>query len=271
MGEAKGAIVYNEPHSEPFRRKEARVADSLGWRKKFAVLVPSTNTSVQPEFDAMRPPGVTNHISRIRIPNIPLRDDADFQRLIDLIAAAQDEAVDSAMSCEPDRLVLGISAETFWDGLKASRELKQRLEDRTRLPVSMGSEACDAAFKVLGIRRIAVVTPYQPVGDRNVVRFFEEAGFEVRRIKGLCCDSPVHIAHVSEAQLRDALVELDGDDIDGLVQVGTNLAMARLAGSAGLWLKRHVVAINTAIYWHALRSSGIEDRVAGFGPLLERH
>lgn len=247
------------------------MADSLGWRKKFAVLVPSTNTSVQPEFDAMRPPGVTNHISRIRIPNIPLRDDADFQRLIELIAAAQDDAVDSVMSCEPDRLVLGISAETFWDGLKASRELKRQLEERTRLPVSMGSEACDAAFAALGIQRIAVVTPYQPVGDRNVVRFFEESGYEVKRIRGLRCESPVKIAHVSEAELRDALLELDGDDIDALVQVGTNLAMARLAGSASLWMRRPVIAINTAIYWHALRSSGIDDRVAGWGPLLERH
>lgn len=247
------------------------MGDSLGWRQKFAVLVPSTNTSVQPEFDAMRPAGVTNHISRIRIPNIPLNDDADFQRLITLIAAAQDEAVDSVMSCEPDRLVLGISAETFWDGLKASRELKKQLHERTGLPVSMGSEACAAAFAALGIRRLGVITPYQPVGDRNVVRFFEESGFEVRRIKGLKCESPVRIAHVSETELRDALVEVDGDDIDGIIQVGTNLAMARLAASAEIWLKRPVVAINTAIYWHALRESGITDRVSGFGALLEKH
>ncbi len=247
------------------------MTDSLGWRQKFAVLIPSTNTSVQPEFDAMRPAGVTNHISRIRIPNIALNDDADFQRLIELIAAAQDEAVDSVMSCEPDRLVLGISAETFWDGLNASRLLKQQLHERTGLPVSMGSEACDAAFKALGLKRIAVVTPYQPVGDRNVQRFFSEAGYEVVRIKGLKCASPVKIAHVCETELRDALIELDGDDIDGLVQVGTNLAMARLAGQAETWLKRPVVAINTAIYWHALRESGITDSVSGFGTLLERH
>lgn len=247
------------------------MGDSLGWRQKFAVLIPSTNTSVQPEFDAMRPPGVTNHISRIRIPNIALNDDADFQRLITLIADAQDEAVDAVMSCEPDRLVLGISAETFWDGLKASRDLKKHLEERTELPVSMGSEACAAAFAALGMRRLGVVTPYQPVGDRNVQRFFEESGFEVRRIKGLKCESPVKIAHVSETELRDALIEVDGDDIDGIVQVGTNLAMARLAGSAEIWLQRPVVAINTAIYWHALRESGINDRMSGFGALLERH
>lgn len=247
------------------------MGDSLGWRQKFAVLIPSTNTSVQPEFDAMRPPGVTNHISRIRIPNIALNNDADFQRLISLIMAAQDEAVDSVMSCEPDRLVLGISAETFWDGLKASRDLKKHLEDRTGLPVSMGSEACAAAFGVLGMKRIAVVTPYQPVGDRNVVRFFEESGFEVARIKGLKCESPVKIAHVSESQLREALQEVNGDDVDGIIQVGTNLAMARLAATAEVWLGRPVVAINTAIYWQALRASGILDTVAGFGALLERH
>ncbi|MES2415837.1 MAG: arylmalonate decarboxylase [Pseudomonadota bacterium] len=247
------------------------MSDSLGWRQKFAVLIPSTNTSVQPEFDDMRPAGVTNHISRIRIPNIPLLNDEDFNRLIELIAAAQDEAVDAAMSCEPDRLVLGISAETFWDGLAASRKLKAYLEDRTKLSVSMGSEACEAAFKVLGMKKIAVVTPYQEIGDRNVVRFFEEAGFEVKRIKGLKCESPVKIAHVTETELANTLRELDGDDIDGLVQVGTNLSMARLAGHAEKWLDKPVVAINTAIYWNALRESGITDRISGFGSLLERH
>lgn len=247
------------------------MTDSIGWRQKFAVLIPSTNTSVQPEFDDMRPAGVTNHISRIRIPNIPLNDNADFQRLIELIAAAQNEAVDAVMSCEPDRLVLGISAETFWDGLAASRKLKAELHERTGLPVSMGSEACEAAFKALNMKKIAVITPYQPVGDQNVQRFFEEAGYEVKRIKGLRCESPVKIAHVSESTLAAALRELADDDIDGLVQVGTNLAMARLAAHAETWLAKPVVAINTAIYWHALRDSGVTDRKSGFGSLLERH
>lgn len=247
------------------------MTDSLGWRQKFGVLIPSTNTSVQPEFDAMRPVGVTNHISRIRIPNIPLNNNDDFNRLIELIAAAQDEAVDSVMSCEPDRLVLGISAETFWDGLEASRKLKKQLHERTGLPVSMGSEACGAALDLWNVKTIAVLTPYQPVGDKNVVRFFEEAGYAVKRIKGLKCASPVQIAHVSESELRAGLQELAGDDIDAIVQVGTNLAMARLAASAEIWLDRPVLAINTAIYWHALRQSGINDRISGFGALLERH
>ncbi|HUZ74317.1 MAG TPA: arylmalonate decarboxylase [Stellaceae bacterium] len=247
------------------------MTDSLGWRAKLGVLIPSTNTSVQPEFDAMRPPGVTNHISRIRIPNMALNNDDDFARLVDHIAAGQIEAVDSVMTCEPDRIVLGISVETFWGGYALSRKLKAELEQHTGLAVSMGAEASEKALKLLGARRIGVVTPYFPVGDRNVAQFFAEAGFEVAKLVGLKCASPVLIAHVSEAQLRDAIRAVDGPGIDAIIQVGTNLAMARLAPEAERWLGKPVVAINTAIYWDALRASGIADKVAGFGPLLERH
>jgi maleate isomerase len=41
---------------------------SLGYRMKFGVIAPSTNTVVQPEFDEMRPAGVTDHFGRIHVP-----------------------------------------------------------------------------------------------------------------------------------------------------------------------------------------------------------
>jgi maleate isomerase len=247
------------------------MTDSLGWRKKFAVLIPSTNTSVQPEFDGMRPAGVTNHTSRIRIPNDPLHSDEDFRKLVDNIAGAQLEAVDSAMSCEPDHIVLGISVETFWGGRKASERLTAELESHTGLGVTGGAGACDAAFKALGVKRIAVVTPYFPVGDQNVRLFFEESGYEVKRIKGLRCASPVLIAHESAQTLRDTANELDGDDVDAVVQVGTNLAFAAVAAKMESERGKPFVAINTAIYWMALRNNGIGDKVQGWGSLLRDH
>ena len=247
------------------------MTDSLGWRKKFAVLIPSTNTSVEPEFDAMRPAGVTNHTSRIRIPNDPLRNDEDFRRLVENIAAAQLEAVDSAMSCEPDHIVLGISVETFWGGRAASEQLSAELEAHTGLGVTGGAGACDAAFKIFGAKRIAVLTPYFPVGDRNVQQFFEESGYTVVRIKGLKCASPVLIAHTQAAHLRAVAEQLDGEDVDAVVQVGTNLAFAAVAAKMEAERKKPILAINTAIYWHALRKNGVADQIGGWGSLLEKH
>ncbi len=44
--------------------------DALGRRCKLALVAPSTNIVVQPEFDGMRPLGVTNHFGRIAISNM---------------------------------------------------------------------------------------------------------------------------------------------------------------------------------------------------------
>ncbi len=247
------------------------MVDALGWRRKFAVIAPSTNTSVQPEFDDMRPRGVTNHFARIRIPDDPIHDDADFEQLMENIRAETDNAIDRVMTCRPDYLVMGMSSETFWDGAEGSRRLLDSVERRAGVRVAMGSYACTAALEAYGgIKRIGVITPYMPVGDSQVVRFFTDCGYEVVRLKGLKCESPVLIAHVQADTLEAAIREVDGSDVDAVVQVGTNLAMARLADEAERRLGKPVIAINTAIYWYALRQNGLPDRLDGFGALLSR-
>jgi maleate isomerase len=247
------------------------MTDSLGFRRKFGVVAPSTNTAVQPEYDAMRPPGVTNHFGRIHIPNDPIKNDEDFNQLMVNIRAAMFAAIDRVMTCEPDYLILGMSSETFWDGLEGSQRLHERVEAHAGVKVAMGSDASQSALKRLGnIKRIGVITPYMPLGDEQVRRFFTDCGFEIVRLKGLCCDSPVAIAHVSERTLRDAILEVNGPDVDAVIQVGTNLVMAQLAGLAEFWLDKPVLAINTATYWYALRQNGIDDRRDGFGSLLSR-
>ena len=247
------------------------MTDALGFRKKFGVIAPSTNTSVQPEFDAMRPRGVTNHFARIHIPNDPIRNDADFEKLIETVEREQLAAVDRVMTCEPGHLIMGMSSETFWGGLDGSERLREQIEARAGVAVTMGSDAARQALARYGdIRRIGVVTPYMPVADMQVRRFFTDCGFEVVRLEGLKCAGPVLIAHVSAKELRDAIRKVDGPEIEAIVQVGTNLAMARLAGIAEFWLDKPVVAINTAPYWWALRQNGIADQLNGFGSLLSQ-
>lgn len=247
------------------------MTDSLGFRKKFGVIAPSTNTAVQPEFDAMRPRGVTNHFGRIPIPNDPVRNDDDFIVLIGNIRSSMLETIDQVMTCEPDYLIMGMSSETFWDGLEGSKRLAERVEARAGVKVAMGSDASQQALKRYGAKRIGVITPYMPVGDTQVHRFFTDCGFEVVRLKGLRGTSPVQYAHVTERELRDAINEVNGPDVDAIMQVGTNLVMARLAGVAEFWLDKPVLAINTCIYWWALRQNGIDDKIDGFGSLLLEH
>lgn len=89
--------------------------DQIGFRMKFGVLGPSTNTIVQPDMDDMRPVGVTNHYSRIEVPNMAVNSDADFLRLVDIILGNTLTAADALKSCEMQYLVMGMSATTFWN------------------------------------------------------------------------------------------------------------------------------------------------------------
>ncbi len=246
------------------------MTDVLGWRRKFGVLGPSTNTIVQPDFEAMRPIGVTNHYARIFTPNANAIDDASARTATELIGSNTLDAVRSVMTCEPDYLVMGMSAVTFFNGAKGADKFQKTIEDESGVKISIGSHSCAEALRTYGgVKKISFVSPYWPSMNREVANYFSDMGYETVREISLKRRSWISIAEVTTEELRGVLRELDGDDVDAIVQVGTNMSMIRLAAAAEMWLGKPVIAINTATYWHALRANGINDKIAGFGRLLE--
>ena len=245
--------------------------DILGWRCKFGVVTPSTNTVVQPEYDDMRPAGVTNHVARMHIPNDPVRSDADFDELIRRIDAALEGAVERVMTAEPDHLILGISAESIWGGgMEAARAIRARVDRLTGgLPFTQAADALPAALEALGVRGpVGLVTPYFPVAERHLGAYLREIGCKVVAARHLARPGPVAIGQTSIEALREAILAVNVPEARAIVQFGANLPMGRLAARAEEWLGKPVVAINTATYWHALRSRGVADRREGHGRLL---
>lgn len=244
--------------------------DSLGSRLKIGVIGPSTNTIVQPDFDDMRPKGVTNHYSRIVVENAAAISNESFVAGTQQISDNVMDAVKSVMTCSPDFLSMGMSAVTFWGGAQGAKRFRKSIEDVTGLGLSCGSESLIAAFQAYGgIKKVAFLSPYFPVANDHVRQFLADHNVETVRDVCLKCPSWTAIAHVREEHLRDQLWALDGSDVDALIQVGTNLSMVRLAAAAEKWLNKPVIAINTATYWNALRLAGIDDKISGFGRLLE--
>ena len=244
--------------------------DVLGYRRLFGVLGPSTNTIVQPDFDDLRVPGVTNHYSRIVVEDAQAISDETFMAGTMEISRNTIEAVRGVITCNPDFLVMGMSAVTFYGGAEGARQWRENIEREAGLSLCTGSQSLIAAFEAYGgIRRIAVLSPYYPSANAQVARFMADHGIEVVRDTCLRCPSWTAIAQVPPATLREELAKLDGDDVDALVQVGTNLSMVRLAAAAEATLGKPVIAINAATYWNALRMNDITDQKQGFGRLME--
>ena len=107
------------------------------------------------------------------------------------------------------------------------------------------------------------------VGDANVRQYFEEIGFTVKHVMGLNRPSATAIAETGIQQVLAAVRAVDGDDVDAIVQCGTNLSTLDLFPTLEHLLEKPLIPINVATIWHALRACGIDDKVTGKGRLLE--
>ena len=243
--------------------------DVTGYRAKIGVIVPSTNTVVEHDVSLLRPHGITFHVGRMRINAESMDGHDNFMNLIHQIREGIKPAIADVMTARPDYMMMGMSGETFWGGVAGHETFVNRVREYTGgLQVTTGAGAVRAALEAFGVKRIACITPYQPVGDEQVYRFFTESGFEVVGIKGLKIESATKIAQVTPSEVIAALREVDAPNVQAIVQCGTNLSMVRIADQAEYWLGKPVIAINAATVWHTLRLAGFNDTWGDAGRLL---
>lgn len=234
-------------------------------RARIGVVIPSTNTTVEADYNELAPPGVSFHTGRVFINNSIDSDDKAAETLRQ-IREGSAKAVHDILTCRPDHLILGMSSETFVGGLEGSRELTRKMEELSGLKVSTGADATRMALESIGAKRISVLTPYQPVIDAEVERYFDDLGYELVAMKSLRCPTAVSIADVQSDEVVAAFDELSGQgEVDAFVQAGTNLTSYRVADEVERRHGRPLVPINAATLWHALRHLGIEDPLLGAG------
>ncbi len=251
----------------------------IAQRARIGVLVPSTNTGVEYDLQKFRVDGVTWHPSRFWIQIANWADESErsgddfntvFERFLDALRDELPLSIRNVLSAEITHLMLGMSAETFWGGLDGNRDFEQRIQDQIGdLGLTTGAGAARDALNCFGARSIAVITPYPPIGDDNVVRFFNDIGFDVKAIKGMARPSATAIAETTIPMVLDAIREVDGDGVDAIIQCGTNLSTVDVFPTLEHWLQKPLIPINIACVWHALRACGIKDRFTGKGRLLE--
>ncbi len=266
----------------------------LAQRARIGVLVPATNTGVEYDLQQFSFQNVTWHVSRfwVPIPNWGTAGEEEgdgvdnaFERFLVSIRPELPPSIKSVMAGDLHHVLLGMSAETFWGGKEGNIEFERRIvesmEEAKALtpqgdmtidrPVGLttGAGAIVEALNVFGAKKVAVINPYPDVGGDNVRQFFEDMGFEVGKIKCLGRANAWAIAETPIPTVLDAIKEVDADDVDAIVQAGTNLSTVDIFPALEHLLQKPLLPINIASMWHALRACRINDRVHGKGRLLE--
>ncbi len=253
------------PHRKPS-------LDTLATRGKIAVVVPATNTVVQPEFEAMRPRGVTNHVTRMTLPPRPYVDMEQYRRALDTEEGNLDEALHLVLPCEPHVVAHGHSIHSFrGDRARAAHE-QNTLEALCGVPFITPSMAVLAGLEAIGNpKRIAILTPYWPPADTLITEFFTACGYEVIKAHGLKATGPTAVAQITLDEIRAGFKAADDARAEVLIHVGTNLPVSAITGEIEAAHGKPLIGVNVATYWQALRRIGVADRIAGFGLLLARH
>ncbi len=249
--------------------------DYLGFRAKIGVLVPFTNTIVQPEFEILKPEGVTNHTARIPNRKRPTHSNEAYAEAMKEGAIGTEEVIDRLLPLEPDLIILGHSIDSFAGGINGANELKSKLSDYADIcDVIIPSLAMKKALNTLGLvknSKISIITPYLPPGGDQARDFFEDSGFNVVNLFNLSCKTALEIASVNKTRIRESINQVNTDEVEAIVQVGTNLPFQYYSSIAEKDLSKPVLSINTATYWHSLRSLTINDKLIGFGMLFEHY
>ena len=239
-----------------------------GTRAKIGVIVPPTNTANEAEWARMVPPGVTLHAARM-----PLHLDTESEAgKAALYADVERYAGDLAMA-SVDLIAYGCTAGSMASPVGA---LPSFMSERTGRPAVTTAQALVEALGALGATRIALGTPYDAGLNAHEVRFLADHGIEVVHEEGFGYGAGGPQEHRNIARIRPEEVyalarRVDRPEAQAILLSCTDLAtldvVERLEAECG----KPVVSSNTATFWFALRSAGIEDRLEGFGRLLKEH
>jgi len=235
----------------------------IAHRARIGVVTLASDHTIEYDFRWLLDlPGVAFYVARI--PNSP-------QVTTESLAAMEHDMAHTASLILPgvplSAMVYGCSSATMVLG---EETVFARLrEGRGDIPPTTPITAAFAAFRAFGAKRIALLTPYVRSVNQPVVDYVTGGGFDVPVIASydsgddnIACNIP------PETMRKDATALGLRDDVDAVFISCTSLRAAEIVADVEQATGKPATASNHALAWHALRLSGIEDRIEGRGSLF---
>ena len=184
---------------------------------RLGLLVPSTNTVMEPDFYRRLPAGWSLHTARMLLDAVTPEAEA---RMLDEYALP---AAHSLAGLRPDVVVFGCTSAGALRGNAFEAELVRRLSAQCGAPVVSVAQAVRQQMRELGARRWLVLTPYVDALNGPIRASLEADGLEVAALAGLGISDNTQIAAVPpEVILEGARVLVQKADADALFVSCTN-------------------------------------------------
>jgi maleate cis-trans isomerase len=246
--------------------KAVQFYSPYGYRAKVGIITPGVNTALEPELYHMAPKGVSFHANKLLLTGKATHD-SYHQMEVDTERAARE-----LETAEVDVIAWACTSGSV---LMPPRQIEEKIERVAGCPAFCTITAVLTALKALGVKRIALGTPYVSFINETEIEFLEKSGFEVVSMYGLelgvTQEERRGIGRVPPQSLHRFCRHLDNDRAEALFISCANVAAVHEIEQVEADRGKPVITSNLATFWHALRVAGINDKITGFGRLLSQH
>jgi len=233
-----------------------------GWRGRIGLLVPSINTTMEPEFWGMAPEGVSVHSARISGGR-----EGTPETLRGMEEAAKAAARDVAM-VEPGVIVYGCTSGSFFEGPEWNRRICEQLTAIAKAPSVTTAGAMAACLAAGGHKTVDVVTPYVELTNERLKDFLRAHGIRVNRLGTFdMLDMFDHAAIEPEAIYRKVR-ETTSPDTDAVFVACTQLRALQVLDMLERDLGKPVYSAVQASAWQAFQALGVDPGLDDCGSLL---
>lgn len=234
-------------------------------RTMLGMLTPSSNTVLEPICAAMlrELPTVSAHFSRFRVTEISLTETALGQ-------FAEEPMLESA-SLLADAHVQSIcwnGTSASWLGFDRDRALCAMIANRLGIPMTSAVLTIENIFRLTGVRRYGLVTPYLADVQERIISTFRNEGFECAAERNLGLRDNFSFSEVTDDTLQTMVREVAQSGPDAIIILCTNLAGAPLVEKLEQETGIPIYDSTAAALWGALRLAHAPAIIQGWGQLF---
>ena len=238
----------------------------MALRKRIGVMVPSTNTTFEADFQMVVPRNVTVHGQRMWLTN-DAQSEAGMNRMNEDI----ETGARTLATANVDVVAYGCTTGSFYKGPGWDTEMLARIEKHAGVPAVAAAPSVVEALRFFGARRISVATPYPDWNNRQLRAYLEALGFEVLNVEG------------EPRAAKSGNQGINDQDPEEVVRFASSVCRAEadaLLCSCTAWrsleavdeierrVGKPVVTSNQSCVWTAFRKLALTPEIRGFGSLL---
>ena len=236
-------------------------------RSRIGLIVPSTNTTAEPDFNMAAPGSVSIHSQRMWLDSSALSAEG-----MNAMNADVENAAKYLKTSKVDYIVYACTTGSFYLGPGHDEELIQSITDQSGVAATATAYAAAEALNSIGAKNISVASPYNEWQNNQLRNYYEGMGFNVINVESEAVSSDHgaqgHCDLTPESILNFAPT-VCSPEADALFCACTAWRSMEVVAELERITNKPVITSNQATVWKAFKTLGINEVQKGYGSLLE--